>query len=143
MLESAEDQNASSGKLVGNDTGLVGSGTSPMMQFESFGSRHSSSRTPLVSLYHSGKPLASSIGPTCLRPAVWFRWAGGGGAAVATNDPEATNPTAAAPPAKANRPRRGNIDMLMHFSLWTNSHGARLRNREMCACKHRPMPTRS
>jgi hypothetical protein len=85
--DSALDQKASSGKLFGKLTGLCGFGTSPMMQYGSLGSRHSSSRTLFVSLYQIGKPLASSIGPTCLRPTVWLLWAGGGAAATAAITP--------------------------------------------------------
>jgi hypothetical protein len=64
MEDSALDQNASSGKLSGKDTGWPGFGTLPMMQYGSPGSVQSSSLTLLVSLYQIGKPLASSIGPT-------------------------------------------------------------------------------
>ena len=63
--------------------GWPGLGTAPMMQFASLGSRQSSNRVLLVSLYQSGKPLVSSIGPTCLRPTVLLRCAGSGIAAWA------------------------------------------------------------
>src|SRR3954447_2104192 len=101
MDESADDRNASSGKLSGKDTGLVGSGMSPMTQLASFGFRQSSSRTALVSRYHNGKPLLSSIGPTCFSPTAFPLWTGGGVAAEAMAAPEAARVSATAPATAA------------------------------------------
>jgi hypothetical protein len=66
-----------------------------MMQLLSLGSKQSSSLTLLVSLYQSGKPLASSSGPTCFRPTVWLLCAGGGVAAADAITPVAANESAA------------------------------------------------
>ena len=114
--DSAEDQNASSGKLSGNETGWAGCGRSPMMQYGSPGSVQSSRRTLLVSLYQSGKPLVSSIGPTCLRPTVPPLCAGGGAAARATSPPEASRVTAAALTASGLVNRRPRVRAFMRSS---------------------------
>src|SRR3954470_3225395 len=80
-LAPALEENASSGKLVGNTMGAPGVCGAPTMQFASPGSVHSSSRVPLVSWYQTGNPLVSLIGPTALRPTVPLLCAGGGASA--------------------------------------------------------------
>ncbi len=114
--DSALDQNASSGKLSGKDTGCPGFWTSPMMQYGSVGSVQSSSLTLLVSLYQIGKPLASSIGPTCFSPTVLLMCAGGGVTAEATRAPEAANTSVATPTVKV-LPLRRRLDVFILCSL--------------------------
>src|SRR4051794_12552865 len=88
-----------------------------MMQLPSLGSRHNCSFTPLVSLYHIGYPLASSIGPTSCRPAAPFRCAGGGvNACEATNAPDAAIANAATPTVKVRRLRVIRVSLFIAFS---------------------------
>src|SRR3954451_15989422 len=98
-----------------------------MMQLPSAGSRHSWSLTLLVSLYHIGYPLASSIGPTSLRPAVPFRCAGGGVSAwEATTAPDAAIANAATPTVKVRRLRVIRASVFMAFSSQMDMQSVRI-----------------
>jgi hypothetical protein len=88
-----------------------------MMQYGSPGSVQISSLTLLVSLYQIGKPLASSIGPTCLRPTVLLSCAGGGVTAEATRAPEAASTSVATPTVKVLPVRRRLGVSISVFSL--------------------------
>ncbi len=120
MVDSPAHQNASPGKLPGNEIGLFASGTSPgRNRHNGVPSRHSSTSVPSLSAYQIGYPFWVLIGPTA-RMSSASPWA------------TAATPTAPATDATASKrrdhrtgstPRGSTLDKTFHFFRLLNYIG--------------------